>query len=266
MPSATASDGRVIPASEAARNVQQFNRQMNGSRWTPPVLRRTQEIRDSERVHVFSVSPWGDTVAMGAWGSFIIPPCPEGIPYVEFLMHDSDGKKKAVPGIMMQTYVQDETRNAWHEEDGREWAEKLLNNDVGIPKMFSRNRVGMMVVAGSKPTHEELQVMNEELQQYLEERVTEAREWHTDPVKKKGITREVHWLAARRLNLSDEVWMTAENPKGRQKCPMCGTFSDPGVIKCGSCKEYVFDHAAYAAMQSEQAAQMAAAAPARKSV
>lgn len=258
MPSATAQNGSVISAQEAALDVANYKRRMDNSRWTPPILDRIRSVIE-DRVHVFSVSPWGDVVSMGSWGSFTIPPCPEDEEFVEFLKPDEKGEMLPIPGIMLQTYVQDETRNAWHEEDGRDWAEKLLNNDVGIPKMFSRNRVGMFVAKGIKPTTTELRHAKQELQEYMEARVTEARDWWTDPVKKKGITREVHWLSARRLNLSDEVWMTAENPKGRQKCLLCGTYSEPGVIKCGSCKEYVFDHVAYAEMMKSQAAQLAAA-------
>lgn len=258
MPSATSNNGTVISAQEAERDVQAFKRKMDNSRFTPPLLERVKSLIE-DRVHVFSVSPWGDTVSMGGWGSFVIPPCPEDEEFVEFLKPDTDGKMKAIPGIMLQTYVQDETRNAWHDEDGREWAEKLLNNDYGIPAMFSRNRVGMFVAKGEKPTKKELDKAREELHNYMLARINEAREWWTDPVRKKGISREVHWLCANRLHLSDEVWMVAENPQGRKKCLLCGAFSDPEVIKCGSCKEYIFDHAAYAAMQKEQAAQQAAA-------
>lgn len=260
MPSATTTDGRTLDSRAAQQSATAFQRSTNNPSWTPPILARTARIRDEERVHVFSVSPWGDTVPMGAWGSFIIPPCPENKEYVEFLMHDSDGKQKAIPGIMMQTYRSDVDRNAWHEEDGREWAEKLLNNDVGISPAFSRNRVGMFVAKGDKPTKGELEDANLELQMYMEERITEAREWHSDPIKKQGITRAVHWLSARRLNLTDEAWMTSENPKGRQKCKLCGSYSDPDVVMCANNHPpYIFDHAAYAQIQADQAKQLAAA-------
>ena len=251
MPSATTVTGNIVSAQEAQQNVSTYRRKMDASRWTPPVLKRVRDLQQ-ERVHVFSVSPWGDTVCMAEWGTFQIPKCPEGQEYVEFLMPDGN----AIPGVMMETYVQDETRNGWHEEEGREWAEKLLNNDNGIPTMFSRNRVGMFVAKGDKPTKAELAKANEELRGYMEARVMEAREWSTDPQKRQGITREVHWLSARRLNLADESWMAEQNPQGRKPCPLCGTFSAPGVIKCGSCKEYIFDHMAYAEMQKHQQAQM----------
>lgn len=258
MPSATAQNGSVISAQEAAQDVARYKKKMDNSRWSPPVLERTK--RDIEdRVHVFSVSPWGDTVAMAEWGAFTIPPCPEDREYVEFLMHDEDGTPKAIPGIMQHRYVQDETRYAWHQEDGREWAEKLLNNDSGIHRMFSRNRVGMFVAKGDRPTKTELANAREELHGYMLDRINEAREWWSDPVQKKGITREVHWLCARILHLADEAWMVAENPQGRKKCLMCGAFSDPDVIKCGACKEFIFDHVAYKKLLSEQAAQQASA-------
>lgn len=254
MPSATATDGRVISAQEAGRDASSFQRRMNNSRYMPPLPRRMLEQKE-ERVHVFSVSPWAHHVTMGEWGAFTIPACKDGAEYVEFFMPDSN----AIPGVMTYYHPQDEHKMGLHEEDGREWAEKLLNNDIGVPKSFSLNRFGVKVCKGDKPSKRELREMTDELDTKCLELVNQAREWEGDPEKKKGIKPEVHFVAARRMNLSDESWMVASNPQGRQKCPLCGTYSDPGIIKCGGCKEYVFDHVAYAQMMAQQNAALAAA-------
>lgn len=254
MPSATTTDGRVLDSRAANADAGQFQRKMNNSRFTPPILPRIQRIID-ERVHVFSVSPWAFPQSMGEWGMFIIPACPEGKKYVEFMMPDG----KPVPGLMIYHYPQDENRMGMHEEDGRDWANKLLYNDVGIAPAYSLNRYGVFVAAGDKPTKEELDIANAELNEQFIRLVEQARDWSTDPIKKQGINAMVHHVAARKLNLSDEAWMIASNPQGRKKCKMCGAFSDPDVIKCGACKEYIFDHQAYAAMQKDQAAQQIAA-------
>ena len=259
MPSATTTDGRVLDSRAANNDAAAFQKRMNNSRFIPPILPRIKQIQQ-DRVHVFSVSPWSHTVSMGAWGMFTIPACPSGEDCIEFLMHDSEGNKSAVPGIMIQYYPQDENRMGMHEEDGRDWAEKLLGNDSGINPAFSLNRFGVKVVKGEKPTNRELAEMNEELHNKLLELIQQAREWEGDPIKKQGIRPEVHFVAARLLNLTDESWMVQNNPQGRQKCPMCGTYSDPDVIKCGACKEYIFDHKAYAAMLAQQSAQQTAAA------
>lgn len=262
MPSATTTDGRVLSTREANADVAGHVRKYNNGRFTPPILERMKEIRE-ERVHIFSVSPWKQVVPMAEWGSFTIPACPEGEEYSEFLMPDWDGKMKAVPGIMMHTYTQDEHRNAWHEEDGRTWAEKLLGNDANIPKSHSLNRFGIFVAKGDHPTAKELKKANQELDTFCLELVDQARDWSTDPTKKQGISREVHFVAAKRMNLTDEDWMVSSSSKGRQKCEMCGAYSEPGVIKCGTCKEYIFDHPAYAAMLKSQEV---ALAEARKAV
>lgn len=186
---------------------------------------------------------------------FTIPACPAGKKYIEFLMPDG----KSVPGLMIYHYPQDENRMGMHEEDGREWANKLLYNDVGINKAYSLNRYGVFVAAGDKPTKEEIEEANHELDTQCLRLVEQARDWSGDPIKKQGINTIVHHVAARRMNLSDESWMIVSNPKGRKQCPLCGTFSDPGIIKCGGCKEYIFDHVAYAAMLKDQATQLAAA-------
>lgn len=258
MPSATTTDGRVIDARAAGQSAATFQRSMNYGRFTPPVLESMKDLIE-DRVHVFSVSPWQQVVPMAEWGTFIIPACPEGKDYIEFLMHAPDGKMKAIPGIMMHTYPQDEHRNAWHQEDGRTWAEKLLGNDANIKKEFSLNRFGIFVAKGDEPTAEELKIANQNLDACCLALIDQARDWHGDPTKKQGINRDVHFVAAHRMNLSDEEWMVASSSKGRQKCLMCGAYSDPDVIKCGSCKEYIFDHDAYAAMLKSQAVAQAAA-------
>jgi len=262
MPSATTNDGRVLDSRAANQDVATHNRRMNNSRWSPPILPRIQALRE-EYVHVFSVSPWSFVRPMGAWGTFTIPACPDGEEFVEYFMHNEKGQLNPVPGIMIQFYPQDETRMGMHEEDGREWAEKLLNNDVGIPQSHSLNRFGVFVAKGEKPTTKELRTARAELNDKLLELINQARTWHNDPVQKEGIRKEVHFKAAEILNLTDEPWMVASNPKGRQKCKMCGAFSDPDVIKCGACKEYIFDHAAYAAMVASQKAEQAAVAGAK---
>ena len=255
MPSATTHDGRVLDSRAANTDAATYQQKFNNSRYTPPILPRIRKLQE-DRVHIFSVSPWPFSVSMAEWGMFIIPACPDGKDYIEFLMPDG----KPIPGIMIYNYPIDESRMGHHDEDGREWANKLLYNDSGINPAYSLNRYGVFVAEGATPTKKEKQDADAELNEQMLRLVQQARDWASDPVKKLGINSIIHHVAARKLNLVDEDWLIASNPRGRKKCPMCGTFSDPDIIKCMGCKEYIFDHVAYAVMKEEQASAQAALA------
>lgn len=250
MPSATTTDGKVLDSRAANADAASYQKKMNSSRWMPPLPVRTIRAKE-EHIHIFSVSPWQFPVSMAEWGMFIIPACLQGKEYVEFLMPDG----KPIPGAMTYYFPQDEIRMSIHEEEGIDWANKLLNNDAGINRAYSLNRMGVFIAKGEKPTREELAAANAEVDEECTRLVQQAREWSTDPQKKTGISVQVHHVAARRLNLQDESWMLAANPQGRKKCKMCGTMSDPDVLKCGNCNQYVFDQAGYAALMAEQKAE-----------
>src|SRR5260370_11038011 len=149
MPSATTNDGRILSNREAQKDVVGFSRKMNNGRWVPPIIPRIRQLQ-REYVHVFSVSPWSHTVAMAEWGSFTIPACPDDQHYIEFLMYDDKGNQNPVPGLMIHYYPQDDTRFSIYEEDGREWAQRLLGNDPGVPQAFSLEHFGVFIARGEK--------------------------------------------------------------------------------------------------------------------
>jgi len=251
-------DNLRITAQEAEQDVRAFQRKNMGSRKLPRILPRILDLQ-KEKVHVFSISPWQHRVPMGSWGSFLIPACPEGEEYVEFLMYQPNGGKAPIPALMIQPYAKNEREFEYYEEDGREWAEKLLGNDTGILPSASLNRYGVFVAAGAKPTKAELDKAHNELNQKLTSLVLEARQWSTDPILRTGISVEVHHKAARILNLNNESWMLATDPRGKNKCPVCGFLSDEGVLKCGNCREHIFDRQRYAEYISQQDREVEAA-------
>lgn len=241
-----------ISAQEAARSAQAWQKSMNASRSVPQVNRRVQRIINEEVVHIFSVSPWKHRCDMGNWGSFTIPECPPDKEYVEFHMQHENGEPGPIPGILRMPYPVSESQMAVHEEDGMDWALRLLNEDMGISPSRSLRRYGVFPSTNEKPSKKELEQARAELNNRFKELVQEARDWYPDRVRREGISNDTHGMAARALGLENEPWLIAGNPQGRKKCPLCGGMNDMEVIKCGNCREYVFDQDKYAAILKAQ--------------
>jgi hypothetical protein len=247
-----------IDAVTAAKDVAAYqNKNLNGRRIPKPIA-LIEKLRRENPVHIFSLSPWPHTISMGSWGAFTIPACPEDKEYIEFLMIGPDGNKGPVPGVMIQTYVDAGNQLALYEEDGREWAIKLLQNDLGIPKYASLNRYGIFVAKGSEPTKDELAAAKKELHSKLQEIVAEARKMWNDPKSRDHISIEKHHYAASKLGLNEPYLVDGATAGARQKCEICGQFSEAGVLKC-PCGDWIFDTERYGALLKKQAQAIEAA-------
>jgi hypothetical protein len=238
------STGQTIPAQQANQIVSTYRRQMT-DRSIPPVPRYVERSQ-ATKIHIFNVGPWEHKKHLGGYGEYTIPACPEGQDYVA-------GPVFTDP--MTELYMKNEAEMGRFEEDGWQFANEFLGDGRGQNSAYSLRHMGCFVAAGEKPTKEELALAMQELDEKCRQLVDEARQFHAsnDPVLRRAITPEWHFRAAERLKLTDEDWMVARNPKGRQKCKLCGTLVDGDVLKCPTSNcGYIFDMAAYTKVMEEQ--------------
>jgi hypothetical protein len=243
--------GQSIPAQQANQIVSQYKRQM-ADRVVPPLPRHVERAM-AVKIHVFNVGPWEHKKHMGGYGEYTVPACSEGQDYAA-------GPVFTDP--MTELYMKNEAEMGRFEEDGWQFANEFLGEGRGQNSAYSLRHMGCFVAAGEKPTDDELIAANEELDAKCRQLVEEAREFFAsgDAVLRRAITPEWHFKAAEHLKLNDEDWMVARNPKGRQKCKLCGTTSDGEVLKCPTPNcGYIFDIAAYNKIMDEQKEAMRAA-------
>jgi hypothetical protein len=242
----TNSSGHSIPAREADGIVAEYRQTINGARIVPP-LPRFVEKAQQHKIHIYNVGPWSHSQRMGGYGEFTIPACPRGQKYVEMTPCLTDP--------MTELYVKNEAEMGRFEEDGFTFARELLGDGRGQNSAYSLRHKGCFASENEKPSANELADAMAEVEQECLRLVNEAREWYAsnDPILRRAIQPEVHFLAAETINMTDEPWMIARNPQARQKCPICGTFSDADVVKCPSSGcNYVFDPERMGQIMAEQ--------------
>lgn len=212
-------------------------------RYIPPILPEVREVMD-RRIHVFNVGPWGQTVNTGSTGSFIIPACPFGTPYVEMLQEDGDrqsptfGKMVSpIKAIMRELVISSEDAMTPLDDSGRYFAWQMLGVGRGLNPNKALTRFGMFVGAGEIPTAEELAKAHEELVKECKAIWKFADEVYVTDRKlfSRAVRPEVHFVAAKVLgrdNETDSPWMGAANPAKRLKCPMCAATVDGDAAKC----------------------------------
>jgi len=254
----TTDSGKVLGVADAEKDQAEFRKSVN-SRIVHPLKPWIVDAK-RKKIHVINVGPWEHTVWAGSYGSFTLPACPRGTPYVEMLTFDAATGKWVSPISAVQTenVIKNEAEMEMQDEDGRRFAWEILGEGRGQNQVFSLRHRGCTVIEGEIPTEDELLEAKLELEEECRRLVAEARELYAsnEPFARQAIVKGRHDVAAQILNLTDEPWLIARNPEGRQKCKICGTMSDAGVLKCGACKEYVFDQVAYAKLIAEQEAAM----------
>ena len=218
-------------------------------RFIPPILPEVREIMN-RRIHVFNVGPWGQTVNTGSTGSFIIPACPFGTPYVEMLEEDRDPQSatfgKMVPpikAIMRELVISSEDAMTPLDDSGRYFAWQMLGVGRGLNPNKALTRFGMFVGESDTPTAEELAKARAELMKECAAVCKFAAGIYVTnrPLFDRVVRSEVHFVAARVLgrdNPIDSPWMGATNPESRVKCPMCAQIVDGEAAKC-SCGQII---------------------------
>lgn len=194
-----------------------------------------------QKVHVFNVGPWGDTMATGSTGTFTVPPCPFGTEYVEMLVADGTNGGKLTPPISItvdELIIQNEdSMIGLPSDDGLRFANAMLGNGRGANPAFSHKRWGMFATLNEVPTKEELAEAHAELTAYCQEIVKDAGDMYATDRKlfAKVVRPALHFTAAKVLgrdNKADSPWMEEANPVGRVKCKMCGRMCEPDVATC----------------------------------
>ncbi len=220
-------------------------RQTAGQRRRIPMrMRIIEEMKNKQKIHIFNVGPWAQMVNTGSTGSFFIPACPEGTPYVELLAWDGDRNSSTfgqmvppISVIMDELIIKSEDEMTRLEEDGRKFAESMIGIGPSQNPDFALTRFGIFVAAGDKPTDEELAKAHEALNEECRQTVRYAADiYATDRATFSRVVRPaVHFVAAHVLgrdNPVDSPWMLEAAPVGRLKCKVCGRICEPDVAMC----------------------------------
>ena len=230
----------------------------------PPVLEEIEELK-KKKVHVFNVGPWPMLVNTGSTGSFLIPACPEGTPYIELLVRNADGEMvPPISYIMDELYPQSEDEYRRLQERGKDFAQSMLGLGRGQSPANALTHQGCFVAEGEKPTKAELEAANALLRTYCEGVCRQIADiFQTDRKAFSQIVRpKVHFVAAHVLNRDNPVdspWMAQAAPQGRIKCKMCGRVVDPDVAMCEG--GHIVNNELYMAAMLEQENVKAATQP-----
>lgn len=249
-------------------------------RYIPPILPEVMEVMN-RRIHVFNVGPWGQTVNTGSTGTFYIPACPIGTPYVEMVVQDGDMQSPTygqmvspIKSIMRELVISSEDAMTPLDDSGRYFAWQMLGVGRGMHPSKSLTRFGMFVGEGDgiasgyrgsdKPTEKELSKYRDELKKECMAVVKFAEEVYVTDRKlfSRAVRPEVHFVAAKVLgrdNPVDSPWMGAANPVGRVKCKMCGRLCEPDVATCEA--GHIVNADLYAELMAAQEEILAATAP-----
>lgn len=227
-----------VPSSAVAERAIDTKHSIGKSRVLPMKLKVIQDLKN-EKIHIFNVGPWSQKVNTGSFGTFDIPPCPFGIPYVEMLiLNPITGEKEPPISIIMEEYViKSEDEMSSLTEDGWNFAEQIVGLGRGRHPVHALTKFGIFASRNAVPTKEELA----DAHKGLEAECKRLVKWAADTFStnrdlfSKAVRPETHFVAAKVLgrdNSVDSPWMLEAAPVGRTKCKMCGRLCDPDVATC----------------------------------
>ena len=227
-----------FPSSQVAERAIAQKQSIGKSRIMPLKLKVIEDLKH-EKIHVFNVGPWAQTVNTGSTGTFTIPACPSGEPYAEMLvMNAVTGKWEPPISIIMEEFViKSEDEMSSLTEDGWNFAQSMLGIGRGQHPARKLTRFGIFASRNAQPTQQELSEAHKELEEECRQIVKWAGDIYATDRKlfSRAVRPEVHFVAARILgrdNPQDSPWMLDANPVGRVKCKMCGRLCDPDVATC----------------------------------
>ena len=93
MPETVSYQGRAVVSQAVAERSIAAKRQVGKNRVLPIKLKVIEELK-KQKVHVFNVGPWPQTVNTGSTGTFYIPACPRDKDYIEMLVANPDNLDK----------------------------------------------------------------------------------------------------------------------------------------------------------------------------
>jgi hypothetical protein len=229
---------RVQPQTVAERSIGQ-KQSIGRSRILPLKLKVIEDLK-KDKIHIFNVGPWAQIVNTGSTGTFTIPACTEGKPYVELLvLNPKSGKGEPPISVIMEEFViKSEDEMTSLTEDGWNFAQAMLGIGRGHPGR-RLTRFGIFASRNEVPTAQELGEARSELEVECTKIVTWASNTHATDRKLfarcLGAAPEVYFLAAKVLgrdNPADSPWMGDAQPAKRLKCKMCGRVVDDDVATC----------------------------------
>jgi len=261
-----------VPRADVAERAITQKQSIGRSRVLPIKLKVIEDMK-KQKVHIFNVGPWAQTVNTGSTGTFTIPACPAGEEYIEMLvMNANTGEMESPISVIMEEFViksEDEMSslidNGWDEDGKLGFANRMLG--VNKPRNRSLIRFGMFASRNEVPTQEELRNAHLALEEECRQIVKWAGDTYATDRKlfSRAVRPEVHFVAAKILgrdNPQDSPWMLDANPVGRIKCKMCGRLCDPDVATCEA--GHVINQSLYLELKAAEEQLQAAVASAPK--
>lgn len=223
----------------------------------PPELDYDKELKQ-KLVHIFNVGPFPHVIPLGSMGSFVIPECPDGQPYVESLTKLHLLEDEIYPAFRQRQALR-------LREDGRKLAKEIMGEGSHQDKRNSRRRWGVIVAEGEVPTARELHDANAELYALASENVAYIDSiWDRDPKLAYDILRasQNFYRFAKVLKLTgkEKRWLSSGTPSTKQPCRWCQEPVDPQSPLCHNCKKPV-NHERYLEMMAEEQSLSEATAP-----
>jgi hypothetical protein len=244
MPETVNYQGRALVSQAVAERSIAAKRQVGKNRVLPMKLRVIEDLK-KQKVHVFNVGPWPQTVNTGSTGTFYIPKCPHDKDYIEMLVAnpnnlDKDGNPVMEPPlsiIVEEMVIKSEDEMTCLTDDGFEFAQRMIGLGRSRASAFALTRFGIFVSMNAVPTAEEKENAHATLVKECERLVKWAADTYVTDRKlfSLAVRPDVHFIAARVLgrdNPQDSPWMLDASPQKRIKCKMCGRVCDPDVATC----------------------------------
>lgn len=116
-------------------------------------------------------------------------------------------------------------------------ADDLVNEWRDQRRFVEVGRPGIMVIAGEKPTSEELAQMHTWQDQWCEAHYSEAEDMFANGAR-AGITK-LHRDCAKHLGRESAEWVYNQAPTSLISCPLCTAKIDSASIVCRECKNVV---------------------------
>lgn len=211
-------------------------RKGKATRKEPPELDYDKELK-KELVHIFNVGPFPHFVPLGSMGTFVIPACPPGEPYIESLTKLHLLEDEIYPGFRDR-----EPKRL--REDGRKMAIEIIGEGRNQDKRNSRRKWGVFVAAGEKPTQKELDDARAELFVLASENVAFMDSVHgRDPRLAYDILRAstnfYKFADVLKLTGKEKGWLSQSEPARKVKCEACHVMVEPDAPLCYNCKSPV---------------------------
>lgn len=235
----------------AHRAVAAMNQGYRTMRRIPVLPESMLRMSNNNRLYIHNVGPWDHVRLMGSMGQFVIPKKPKDAPYASM---------RAIPGIVTELIPVDETQFALESSDPMDLAQQILGEGRFQMPGHSLRLRGVFISRNEVPTDEELDAAHETLYNLAKEMFDEAEMAYAKGPKDAEliIGPDHRTFAAVMLGRLDAPWVSNHMKGERQLCPVCGNYSDEGVMLCGNHNPpHIFDMAAYKAWKTAQKAAMA---------